>query len=538
MTTPESYIYVFRGVPLDNTYRNVIRGGISILNLENFPHLWWSGQTWIRIVGQYNNKVRVDCSPTAWGESAFRSDYLFNYNYIAIKNASYKSIFGFITDVLYINDNVAEITFEIDVFHTYYTDYTFCPCFVERATPDTSWSPASYAIPDYTQNSEYQTIAQMSWSPASNAWNILLMFAPSEGTKISDQTHITLASEINGKILGCYCIAVPAYGDTAFDLLLGTLNNVYNKGFKCINAFYVPENLILDGGYFRENILQIDSSDHIGGVANSYNNCVQNMELNGARITNKKIFTFPYTALEVTNNCGYTKLYAYEGFSNNVPRFEALGIGIPTPSITLVPINYFGKNYDFDNSITIDNFPQVPVQADTIASWSAQNSTANVIRGLSGAVGGAIIGAQTGGPVGGVIGAVLGGGAQAVNASASGASAKNTPSSMTSSGGSSNILLTSAVGVTGFTFRHVSLRYDCIRAIDDYFTRYGIAENRVITPPIERTVSGKYHYIKTSGCTIKCKSQNGIPVWAEKKICEIHDNGVTYWHSLSDVGSY
>ncbi len=532
MSTIESKINLYHNVPLDNTYRNVINGGINYTKLADYSFVSYEEQTYCRIVGQYNNKVRLN---TGYGIFA---DYYMGANYISIENKSGRVIFGFITDVLYINDNVVEITFEIDCFHTYYGDYTFSQCFVERASPDPNWSPSNYSIPDYIEKSEYLTLAEHTWSPATNSWRLYLMFAPSQGFKYDD-THIQSGlGEVNGFTIGANALIVDTSDADAYNLLLGTLNNNYHRGFKCIGAWYIPSALITHSSTDpRNDILNVSSAGNMGTVNSSYTNSVSSMTLNGVSLKNKKTLCYPYTFLEVSNNLGEVKRYAYEGFSGSMPLFTALGIGIPSPSITLVPRNYFGKEYDFDNAICITNFPQVPVQADTIASWESQTGTALGIKTLGNTVTGAIVGGLYGGGLGAAIGGFAGLTQGVTQAGSDIARAENSPSSMTGISGCSTHLILGQIEKLGFTFRHVSLRGDCLQAIDDYFTRFGVAEQRVESPPIHRAKrTGDHHmYIKTKGCTIRGES---MPVWAEKKVCEIHDNGVTYWDSLSDVGDY
>lgn len=534
MSTPMSVISLYSGVPLDNTYRNVIKGGISLGN--SYSRLQWTYQTWVRIVGQYNNKLRVDCK-----DKGIMPDGLFDYNYISIVNSvgnDYKTIYGFITDILYINDNVAEITFEIDVFHTYYSDYSLCECWVERATPATDWEATRYSLPDYFEDTEYDTVAKDDWTPLGDNLMLVCFFAPPKGrTYATADTPISDTGIMSGFVTGCYVIGVSGYNATQADI--DNFRNVINTCYKsyhldCINAVLMPTALYNQYG----SVFTASSSGNINSVNSWFNNAVYAKSLNGIGVKNNKMFTYPYTFLEVTNNLGEVKRYAWEGWQDLGASFQVRAVSVPTPTITLVPTNYFGKDYDFENSITIDNFPSMPVQADTIASWVAQNAATSAIKGIGSTASGAITGAMVGGAPGAIIGGALGATGAFTDYVANYQKAYNTPSRMTSMSGSGSPIMLPQIEKMGFTFRAKCIRTETVHTIDDYFTRYGIAENRLELPPFGRTVRGNYHYIKTSGCTIKCDSGKGMPVWAEKKICEIHDNGVTYWDSLSDVGDY
>lgn len=542
MTTPASGIYLFKGVPLDNTYRNVVRGGISLASLSgNFSSRQWLGQTWCRIVGQYNNKARVDCSPNAWGDSPFRSDLLFEYNYIAIQNADYNPIFGFITDVLYINDNVAEITFEIDAFNTYYHDYTFNACLVERASCDNTTELSDYSLPDKFIETEYDTIAENDWAPFTNAWTLVLFLASAKGDYWGDpDTPIEAVGQMTGFLQGCQVAGYDAYpfNPSVSTELMDFLNRIYKKGLQCLNAVLMPRELYRS---YPSQIAVLGSAGKINAVTSARNHDLSNNELNGIDIKNRKMLTYPYTYLEVTNNMGDVKRFAYEGFSGGAPLFEVRAVSVPMPCITLVPKNYFGKSYDYENALVIDQFPTMPVQSDNIASWQAQNNTSDAIKGVGAVASGAITGAMVANLPGAIIGGLLGGATAITTHIANEAHTAHTPSQMTSMSGSGSLLTLSQIGKLGFTFRHKCLRSEAIKAIDDYMTRNGVSYQKLETPPLSRG-DKNYHVIKTSGCTITCKDSNGnktgMPAWAVKKICEIHDNGVVYWDNYSDVGKY
>ena len=70
------------------------------------------------------NKIRVEAT----------ADTLFDCNYIMWQNPSFgtKWFYAFIIDVEYLNNETAEITFEIDEMQTWYFGYTIKQSFIER----------------------------------------------------------------------------------------------------------------------------------------------------------------------------------------------------------------------------------------------------------------------------------------------------------------------------------------------------------------------------------------------------------------------
>lgn len=123
---PNSDIYIFHGVPLDNTYTDTIWFDNataqqnyffnSALNKIHFPANYYVRRT--------KQSVRVDRN----------QDEIYSYNYMAFRNTAYsgKWFYAFITNMTYINDNCTEIEFEIDVMQTWLFEVTLDPCLVER----------------------------------------------------------------------------------------------------------------------------------------------------------------------------------------------------------------------------------------------------------------------------------------------------------------------------------------------------------------------------------------------------------------------
>lgn len=62
------------------------------------------------------------------------AENLYGCNYMRFKNYAYgnKWFYAFITQVEYINDNVSEITYEIDELQTWFFDMVLGECYVER----------------------------------------------------------------------------------------------------------------------------------------------------------------------------------------------------------------------------------------------------------------------------------------------------------------------------------------------------------------------------------------------------------------------
>ena len=126
MSTFSSDVTIFSGVPLSPNYEHTVYypDGASLRSAlrANFNYYSSAGLSYVRVT---DGTVKID---------TWNANVIDNYNYIEIKNPGAIYIYGFITAIKYINDNTAEISFDIDFFQTYVTQnyVTFGRCFVER----------------------------------------------------------------------------------------------------------------------------------------------------------------------------------------------------------------------------------------------------------------------------------------------------------------------------------------------------------------------------------------------------------------------
>lgn len=88
----------------------------------------------------------------------------------------------------------------------------------------------------------------------------------------------------------------------------------------------------------------------------------------------------------------------------------------------------------------------------------------------------------------------------------------------------------------GFYFFHESVRPEYAKVIDDYFTCYGYAQNKLYRGSDLDTRINRphYSYLKTVGCSIKGRLNSNDEI----AIQSIYDNGITTWDTLEDVGNY
>lgn len=122
---PNTTIKLLKDVPLYNDYSDTLYFGSLSDQTAHFSTAYTSktfgDQTYQRV---NKNTIRLQV----------KADEIYNYNYLMFKNTAYstKWFYAFITQIDYINDNVSEVHYEIDVMQTWFFDYQLEPCYVER----------------------------------------------------------------------------------------------------------------------------------------------------------------------------------------------------------------------------------------------------------------------------------------------------------------------------------------------------------------------------------------------------------------------
>lgn len=124
-----SNIKLYKAQSLDDTYKNVIdwQTGRDLDNwLDKHPHV------------EMTNSAYQNISKTIrWDSKILSFNELQNYNYLRIENHdeftdSVMCYYAFVTDYLYVNDGVTQISFSLDVWNTYKWNVGFGKAMIER----------------------------------------------------------------------------------------------------------------------------------------------------------------------------------------------------------------------------------------------------------------------------------------------------------------------------------------------------------------------------------------------------------------------
>ena len=520
---PTSIIYLCR-VPIDNTYKHQLyfrNEGEQTAYFQGKPSRWFENYLSVRTTrpdGSLQSSVKVDANINT----------LYDYNYMRYQNENHgnKWFYAFITKLVYVNESTTEIVFEQDVWQTWFTKITLKPSFVERehALSDNIGDnvvPEKFNFQDF----EYWGNETTSKDLKLDQWGYLIACTtPPEDYKIGR------------RITGVYQ-GVAFYYFTNPNHVSDFIVNLPDAGVESIVSIsLIPEFALTVGNV---GITEEEKADRVGFVHSSDYPKEQvvsiPIDIHGGGfedVKNNKLFTAPFTTLQLSSNDGVTVEYAIEELSTYkengtiYSNFRLYGDISITPSIMIMPEAYKGSANNPNFALTLRNFPQCSYNSDYYKMWLTKNtwsSAANIVNGLgTTALGGVtMIGTSA---IGAGIGAsmILSGVTNLMHTIGDFTQA-SVEANKSGGGATSNNLLT-AMGKYVPTFRIKKIKSEYAKIIDDFFTIYGYQLNKVKIPSLNNR---KYYtYTKTNDCNIV----GNVPCEAITAIKNMFNMGVTFWN--------
>lgn len=466
--------------------------------------------------------------------------------YMMFKNTNYENkwFYAFVTDVTWVNNVTWEVSFILDVMQTYYFDYTYEKCFIERAhTKDTEIG--SNIVDEKLDTGEYIVNYQNDITQFTDlVGTVCCTLKPTGEEQDSFVTSQIDKTNVAGSI---YAFGTLAEYQEFFVKATGS-----NPDDTIIDTYMLPRFFATGGDPTGIHRIHGDC-EHVQVEFDKPQNHTDG-SLSGYIPKNKKLYTYPYCYMRLTTFSGNSTELRYEDFKNDKCRFDISMTRTPNPEGYVYPTYYKGLVNNKDEGISINNFPKCAFTIDTYKAWLAQTANSRTIQALSvaGQIGMGIAGSLALGGVGG--GAVLAGtegGAllaqsEATNAISMGSNALgnlNKAFSMIAQDRDMAVKGQRAVGNVNTSWMSANnentIHVQCIcakpsnlRIIDDYFEKYGYALH-ILSMPVIRN-RPYWNYIKTVGCDVKAS----LPASLVKQINSIHDNGITFWKNLDSIGNY
>ena len=522
--TPQGQLYLCK-TPLENDYKNQLTFSSASDQLTYFNStkaFTLSDYTYIK----KDNAVNV-------GKNI---DEIIDCNYLFYRNVGFTSkyYFCFITNMEYVNENCTKITFETDVFQTWYFDIQYHKCFVERehVSDDTV---GKHTVPENLETGEYICNSHTKDSTMdSYATDLCYVMA---STSIPNTQPASESVAPTGVYNGIYTgLTYYEYEvSTAIDYILEIMATA-GKTDAINGIFMAPKWLApIDPNASRREV------EHSNSPKTFNITVAKQTTINGYTPKNNKLKCFPYNYLLVSNNIGQNAILHYEKFSNaNNATFTVKGVLNPGCSINLTPTNYNGSASSDIDSIQLGKFPICNFQNDMYTNWLTQNSI-NVLghnvttddMNIAGSGLSALASTITNVAVGNYTGAgmsVASGLSGIAGAVIQQKQHNMIPATVNGQLNSADVNVAS--GNNTFHFYKMSVKEEYAKIIDNYFSMFGYKINTVKVPNI--TGRSHWNYVKT----INCNFSGNIPEEDMQIIKRMFDNGVTLWHGASTMYDY
>ena len=268
---------------------------------------------------------------------------------------------------------------------------------------------------------------------------------------------------------------------------------------------------------------------------------------------NNKLYTYPYSYLEAINNEGQKTIYKLENFDHNRIQnpyqysFRILYSYIEPVCIALVPIDYEGDDFSYEQSLTVTGFPHPYYSGNRLNQYLQQNSakrdSALISSALSTAVG-TIASLYSGNPLP-YVSSAAGFVSSYVELQSAIEDLKNTPPQSYSIFNTE--YMNTVLNRCGFIIKVKNIRAELAEQIDTYFTMYGYKINYIKEPNIFRylkdnsePIRPSFNYLKTTNVVVKSNSLENEMLDSETRsnVAKILDNGITFWSDNDNVGNY
>lgn len=513
-----SRIILAKGIRIDREYKNVLSySEASMLNLlqdENHIVVFSYNYSFIRNQGT----IMTD----------FTYEQCLDANYIAFQNPDYsnKWFFAWIDDIVYKGDKNTEIRFTIDSWSTWFLRWTKKNCLIKRHHVNDD-IVGRYTFPENLETGEY------------------IIDSYERITELDDMSYIIQCTEWStgqNKPLATNFGGVFSAGGA---YICSNITQVVNILTEYEQSTDVSSDAIF-GVYMCPTYLIDNTSGSLRYSGQSSPAYLQKIiakptTIDGYTPKNKKLLTFPYCALNVSNNNGTINTYQYELF-NEVDEYPSQCVfnikGVPTvgASIKCTPLNYRNKNEvnNEDEGIMAGKYPTLSWSTDAYINWLTQNSVnlglgvASNVLSLIGGLGLMATGAGATAGASSVVSSSL----SIANQIASIYQHSLTPNTARGNTNGGDINVSSRANT--FYFSKMAIRSEYARIIDDYFTRFGYKINRITSPNITGRTYWNYVEIGDS----EEIGYGDVPSRYMEIINNACRRGVTIWHSHENLGDY
>lgn len=565
---PNSDVVLCRGVPIESDYKYTLYfDSIAAQNNYFFSKAFKQFHN-VSYQRERRNYITLEIPATQ----------VYACNYLLFKNTSYgeKWFFAFVDSVEYVNDNVTDIHYELDMMQTWMFEYTLMQCLVER----------EHSVTDKIfENTRPENIGygELMCGLSQNLLSSRGLLG--EYACVITSKPYSTGGDAPIKLYSQFC---PVYGyiGRAEDVNVIVQDFVRSGLQDAVLSVTVANALMAQGAdktHFDmpKTVPKEDFKFVCYGVTSGIYEGEEQFKdqlPNGYKPRNKKLFGYPYNQLWVSNNQGTVNEYRYEDFKIDKDGFfhmEVAASGISSPECVLYPLDYRGVAKYYDHALVLTGYPTVPWIGDTYKAYMAMNRNQienalytqafnGVINTVSAFLGGTMTvnnaadmlqsakaDASNAGKtvsqttktglrqqaMGGIFSAIGTAGTSAVDfmTSAWQVEAKlkdvsNIPPNVGGLSGAGSV--TNALARFDYSTYYMCVKPEYAEIVDKFFDMFGY---NTCTVKVPNTHSRPHwNYVKTIGCEI----QGFLPQEAANIIKAVYDRGVTFWKNGDEVGNY
>ncbi len=529
---PNTTIKLLHNIPFDNTFENTWWFDNPTQQRDHFSKTDYVVATLANSNYQRFDEQSVNVNLPIG--KIYDVNYMMFQNNTIVDATGYKWFYAFVTNVEYVNPNTTRVYYEIDVMQTFLHDVTLRNCFIERQHNRTD-NIGDNLVNESFNNLEYETATTNPTHPKITNFKVVI-----QSSELITYGSPVLTPEQRYPNYNCGVYDGTFYAevdvtDPVQRRLISTL------GDKVIQVYAVPDFAFPTGDYLGA-ITDEGKSFPLPYIEVPFTK--QYETWNGWQPKNKKLYTSPYMFINVTDYAGHNSRYYYEYFDDvdNIKfLFEcAFNNG---GSMRISPLDYKNAKFNYHNAMTINNLPSMSITKDSLAVYMQNNGLSAGMSALTSLIPTEkeskdlnsqqfSLFNETQMPQSLTKRLV----STALNLVGNSLQANARPDTAITS--AYNIKMgvqdPATVSQDTTTFGIYSYRVPQWQAklIDDFFTMYGYAQNKVATP--DRVARQVYTYVKTNGCACIGKCPNAFI----KKINAIYDNGIRFWARNSQVGNY
>lgn len=579
----QTSVYLCENVPLDNDYKDTIYFDSELSQSTYFKgkatHVYEAQMSYQRVnhrvadpYGRPNPRVPHSCRVDVVMDRIANCNYMFFYN--RIDGMKEKVYYCFIEQINYINPNCSEIIYSIDVLQTYLFDVTINDSYVVREhCKDLQEDLDNIADEGFTVDDYVNRRAAGDVTPFDNTrMNIRIILGKITDNYTGDDLHGTYRSEsvVNGQIFGC---GIVDYNEPDINTLITSLRlDLELLASRDINIISIIQ-------YFN-----VDDDTGVIDPTTLYPRPIsKTIETNlpihwTTDYKNLKCFKSPFTVYEMRTSDNEVLVLKPELFApfdiDMTLKVERIVCITDSQTFIYAPYDYANLPIEKPSGGISDNFYYhsiqaksgfgIPYSTDTYARWYAQNraklATTELIGTalfIAGAVSGAsaafqaaeagtvlesgiaskTVAAEAESILSSSASAMRRGFGQAVGGLGTVAHTEATKTDMRHRGetvykGTPPTNIASLLGGVGCMFYVMSATDYRMKQIDDFFTRYGYAVNKLKKPNLDSRPHWNYVQLRNPNIT------GSIPVWAMSAIKAIFSAGITLWKNGDEIGDY